>query len=177
MRRWQCWSGQPHQNVLMALGTQRTDQRSKHPRYPSGFRALKHSFGRSQMTSNWYHFAHICWRVLLKLYRTSLLSSLPRSLSLQGDDQPASQFQDNKFLYQDAFFFLQYVGWGSPVALSSGKLVLPVTMDVFLLHSLNGYPSSKSEAHKYRELVRFSTTRYHQTQHSTDRPWVVPRPV
>lgn len=99
------------------------------------------------------------------------------ALSLQGDDQPASQFQYNKFLYQDAFFFLQYVGWGSPVALSSGKLVLPVTMDVFLLHSLNGYPSSKSEAHKYRELVRFSTTRYHQTQHSTDRPWVVPRPV
>lgn len=69
------------------------------------------------------------------------------------------------------------MGWGSPVALSSGKLVLPVTMDVFLFHSLNDYPSTNSEAHKYRELVCFSTTRYHQTQHSTDCPWVVPWPV
>lgn len=122
MRRWQCWSGQPHQNVLMALGTQRTDQRSKHPRYPSGFRALKHAFGRSQMTSNWYHFVHICWRVLFKLYCTSLLSSLPRSLSREMISHPVSFSTINFYTKMPSSSYSTWGGallWHSPAASSS----------------------------------------------------------
>lgn len=105
----------------------------------------------------------LCLSFLVSIYSPPF-----HTLSLQGDEQPVSLGSTTFYTKKPSSSYRTRGG------LSCGTLqrqARPLCHNGCILASFSQWLSfSNSETHKYRELVCFSTTRYHQTQHSTDCP-------